>query len=100
MNFGTFRPLSIFTWRPSVSDAHSTRRRIDEQTRNTNTDTQAVTSSESATRSTALTTPVMFADPLLSGRRAGQSYKRRSAPKRYVVSLPNWCNHGTMTPNA
>jgi len=86
MDFGAFRPLSIFTWRPSVSDAHRTRR-TDEQTQNTNA--QAVTSNESATRSMAFTA-VMFADPLLSGRRAGRSYKhkRRRAPKRYVVSNP------------
>ena len=60
MDLSTFRPLSIFTWRPSVSDTHRTPH-ADDQTQNTNT--QALTSDENATRSMVPAT-VTSADPL------------------------------------
>jgi hypothetical protein len=62
MDFSAFRPLNIFTWRPSVADTHSTHRADGEQTQKTNT--QAVISDESGTPGMVLAA-VMFSDPLV-----------------------------------
>ena len=62
MDLGAFRSLNIFTWRPSLSDTHSTTRPANEQTQDTNT--QTATGDERSMRGMT-SIPVMFAAPLL-----------------------------------
>jgi len=63
MDLGAFRSLNIFTWRPSLSDTHSTNRPANGQSRDTNTQT-AISDEHPMLGMTLIA--VMFALPLLS----------------------------------
>jgi hypothetical protein len=83
MDFSAFRPLNIFTWRPSVADTHSTHRAGGEQTQNSST--QTVISDESGTPGMVLIAAAMFSDPLVPYSSLRRGADPRNAPKRYVI---------------